>query len=669
VARALIARRVAGPWIMVDELIYSELAKSFAAHGTFLVRGAPGTGYGVVYPVLIAPAWRLFSAIPDAYALAKGINAVAMSLTVVPAYFLARRLVPPAAAVGAGVLAILVPSMLYTGALMTENAFYPLFVSFCLAFTCVLERPTLRRQVVVLAAFIATYATRAEAVALLPALAVGPLLLGWIDGSVRAAARAFAPLYACLVGGVLFVLAATVARGRSPLSVLGAYRAATSAAYSPWTAAKYLLWHVAELDLSLGVLPFAALLALWLAPRALPRAGRAFVAATLPVSVFLAIEVATFASEQSRAIEERNLFYLDAPALIALVAVAGRTLPRRPLLTAAAIAAALPVTIPFARFVGNGATTDTFGLLAWWRVEQIGVSAGNLRWVALAGAVVAGLVFIGRAWPVFVLPVLAGAYLVVTSVAADTGPHGIEATAAGSFAAGIAGVDRNWIDRAVGHRATVAVVWRGDGAPQQVWDNELFNRSVGPVYDLGAPLPGDLAETPVHEATGGTLVDATGRAVSAAYVLAAGGAAVEGTVVAADPAVGLSLLRVSGRLVIQTQVTGIYPDPGDTWSGPQVVYSRRDCAGGTLTVVLASDPALYMRAQVVTARVAGRVVGRASVPPAGTSRLVVALHPGPGSLCRVVFTTAQALVPARVIPGSTDRRPLGAHFLRFDFRP
>ena len=73
--RVALARRMVAPWIMVDELVYSELAKSFAAHGQFLVRGVPSHGYGFVYPVLIAPAWRLFDAVPEAYAAAKAINA------------------------------------------------------------------------------------------------------------------------------------------------------------------------------------------------------------------------------------------------------------------------------------------------------------------------------------------------------------------------------------------------------------------------------------------------------------------------------------------------------------------------------------------------------------------------------------------------------------------
>ena len=58
--RFAFARHMVGPWIMIDEIVYSELAKSFAAHGHFLVRGVPSHGYGLVYPVVIAPAWRAF---------------------------------------------------------------------------------------------------------------------------------------------------------------------------------------------------------------------------------------------------------------------------------------------------------------------------------------------------------------------------------------------------------------------------------------------------------------------------------------------------------------------------------------------------------------------------------------------------------------------------------
>ncbi len=66
--RAWLARGPFGPFIMVDELIYSELARSFAAGDGFRIRDVPATGFGVVYPVLISPAYALFDALPTAYA-------------------------------------------------------------------------------------------------------------------------------------------------------------------------------------------------------------------------------------------------------------------------------------------------------------------------------------------------------------------------------------------------------------------------------------------------------------------------------------------------------------------------------------------------------------------------------------------------------------------------
>jgi hypothetical protein len=47
----------------------------------------------------------------------------------------------------------------------------------------------------------------------------------------------------------------------------------------------------------------------------------------------------------------------------------------------------------------------------------------------------------------------------------------------------------------------------------------------------------------------------------------------------------------------------------------------------------------------------------------------VPLEAGPGHVCSVTFRVAKTLVPADVIPGSTDTRPLGVHFLRFDYHP
>ena len=196
----------------------------------FLVRGVPSHGYGFVYPVLIAPAWRLFTSIPDAYTAAKAINAVLMSLAAIPAYFLARRVLPAGLSLVAALLAVLVPSMLYTGMLMTENAFYPLFLlaAFLLVAHARARRPPFR-QIALLAVCGVAFETRAQAVALFAAVATAPILLALVERrGARATLRRYGWLYGLLGGGAALALAGTVAAGRSPLSLLGAYRAATS---------------------------------------------------------------------------------------------------------------------------------------------------------------------------------------------------------------------------------------------------------------------------------------------------------------------------------------------------------------------------------------------------------------------------------------------------------
>ena len=69
----LLGRRMVAPFILTDELIYSEAAKSFAAHGTLFVRDHSWVALAPVYPVLISPAWAIFTHIPDAYAAANSV--------------------------------------------------------------------------------------------------------------------------------------------------------------------------------------------------------------------------------------------------------------------------------------------------------------------------------------------------------------------------------------------------------------------------------------------------------------------------------------------------------------------------------------------------------------------------------------------------------------------
>jgi hypothetical protein len=630
--RAALAHRIVAPWIMVDELVYSELAKSFAAHGSFLVRGVPSHGYGFVYPVLLAPAWRIFGSVPDAYAAAKVLNSVVMSLAAVPAYFLARRLLPSRLALLVAALSVTVPSMLYTGTLMTENAFYPIFLTCVLALVAMLERPTPARQVLVLVLCGLAYATRQQAVALVPAILCAPVLYA------PRRLRSYLTLYGIVAAGVVVALLGTVARGRSPLTLLGAYRAATTSSYSVGDVLRFLVYHLGEIDLYLGVLPFAALVALWLAPGA----ARAFAAATLPVFAFLVVEVAAFASQASvDKIEERNLFYVAPFALTALLALPR---PRRAMLAAAAVAGVLPVFVDYPRFIATSAVADTFALLPWWWVQDHWIHLDQVRWAALAVALAAAALFaLLPARYVLLLPALVAAYFVLTTLVVENGRHGIHQASLGKLYAGIRRSQPDWIDRAVGPDASVAILRTGSTADETVWENEFFNRSVHAVYFARVSrVPDPLPE---HPLTASTRVQ---------YVLAEDAA---GTPVASDPGIGVTLFKVDGRLVIPTHVSGLYPN--DTWSGTRVTYVRRPCSGGALTVTLGSDPSLFSRPQLV-------LVGarRILVPPAQTTTVTLPLRPGPGGACRLVF-----LVPHTKVPGHGDRRALGVHFLSFTHTP
>jgi hypothetical protein len=666
-ARVALGHRMVAPWIMVDEIVYSELAKNVAAHGEFLVRGVPSHGYGFVYPVLIAPAWALFGSVPSAYEAAKAIDAVLMSLAALPAYFLARRILPSRLALLAAGLTVLVPAMLYTGVLMTENAFYPIFLVTVLVLQVTLERPTPLRQAGLLALCVLAFETRAQAVALFAAVATAPLLLGLVERrGLRGTIRPFAWLYGLLGAGALLALAETAVRGSSPLTLLGAYRAAASSTtYTPGGILRFFVYHAAGLDLALGILPFAALLAMWLAPRRPTPAARAFTVASLAVSAWLLAEVAAFASASYvDRIEERNMFYLAPFALIALLGLAADGVvprARRPILAAAAVAGVLPFFIPYTRFITTSAVSDTFALLPWWWAQDHLIHLPQVRWAALAVSLVAAALFalLPRRYAL-VLPALVAVYFVLTAVVVESGRHGIHKATVGSLWAGTHMPHPDWIDRAVGRNASVSVLWTGTMAtPYPVYENEFFSRSVRTVYDVdGAHRPDPLPEVEATRAPSGVLTTATGRAVRAQYVLADGAVELAGHVVARDP-VGVDLYRVNGPVVILTHVSGLYPN--DTWSRRTVTYQRVECTGGTVAVELQGDAGLFRRPQTVVATEHGAVVGRARIPVKGMTTLRVPLRPEHG-VCTVRYTVGRTAVP-----GPRDHRRLGAHFLTFAY--
>lgn len=675
--RAWLARGMLAPFIMVDELIYSELAKSFADGFTFAVREIPTRGYGIVYPVTIAPAYLLFERVPDAYAALKTINSLVMSLAAIPAYLIARRVVRPSLALLAAVLAVAVPSMVYTATAMTENAFYPVFLVMTLLLVRMIERPTVGAQIAFLVLVAVALLTRAQAVAAIPAALVAPLLLelfehkGW-----RRALRPYRLLFAVVAGAVVLALLAQVVRGRPFSSLLGAYAVVGNGSYDLGKALHFLVYHLAELDLYLGIVPVAVTIVLVACGRSLDRPLQMLLAVTLSLTAWFAVVVATFASRFADRIQERNLFVVTPLFLVLLLAWVERGAPR-PRLTAPAAAtgsALLVLAIPFERFITTSSVSDTLMLLPWWAVlEKVGIG-----WVPplvlLLGVVFTGVMLVVPRRYAIALPLLVLAYWIVVLKPIWFGPYpyGVRQAGAGALFQGIRGVPRDWIDDAVPNGARVAVLYTGRADRFTVNQNEFFNRSVGPVYYTSSPTPGGegLGETRVTVgARDGVVRLPDGSALTPGYVLADGSVEPEATAVARDLGLGMTVWRVNGPLVLAaTTVTGVYED---RWSGPVVTWRRKQCRGGTLTVSLSGDARLFPEGQTVTAGYpddqptssAGRSV---RVEPNRPARLTVSVRPRNG-VCHASFLVQPTAVPSEVIPGSTDDRVLGTHFNAFAY--
>ena len=173
--RIWVSRKIVTPWIMSDEFLYSELARSFASGDGILVREASFPIYNVGYPLLVPPAW-LAGSMARTYQLAKALNVMLMTTALIPVYFWSRRLMRPIYAVGATALVALIPAFVFTGMLMTENAALPAMVLAFFVIALMLERPTLWYQALALASVGLACLMRTQAIVLAAVLRVAVLV-------------------------------------------------------------------------------------------------------------------------------------------------------------------------------------------------------------------------------------------------------------------------------------------------------------------------------------------------------------------------------------------------------------------------------------------------------------------------------------------------------------
>jgi glycosyltransferase involved in cell wall biosynthesis len=662
IVQLALATRVVSPWIMVDELVYSDMARSFADTGHFLLRGVHAN-YGFVYPLLLSPAYRIFGSTADAYLWARALNAIAMCSVVFPTYLLARRVVRPGYALAAAALAVSVPPVIYVGTLMTENAFYPIFMWLALALVLALEQPTVRRQVILVGLCVLAFLTRAQAVALVPAVLTAPLLLAWIERGRPRRLAAWKPLYGIIAAGAIVVTIVELARGHSPSQLLGGYSVTTqNGTYHLWPSLRWVLYHVASLDLSLFVLPFAALIVLVANARHLDRALRAYCAAAAMLVVWLTLEVGVFASAWSLRVEERNLFYVAPLFLIALFAWLERGQPRpsRAIVVAAGLAAALPGAIPFLGLMNINAESDTPFLQPWWYLGDRVAGRENVALLAVVVslALAAAFLWLPRRYAPL-LPALVALGFFLTWIPLQWWIHSFPRLSVAAYSTGIS-EPRSWVDKAVGPGADVTLVWTGDN-PYRGWENEFWNRSVRRVFDAGSStlLAGASEPRLTVQKSTGVFLDPSGQPVHVRYVLADPTLVIVGQKIAEDAPKQMAVYRVDGLLRTRVTIRGWYPD---TWTGPHAEWMLRGCTRGQLRVPVHTNPVLFA-GETQTIAVSGSTepfVVR--LPPTATRTIVVPLHPQAG-VCRIRFDITPSRKPAN------DPRTLGVLATGFEYVP
>jgi hypothetical protein len=585
--RSWFAGRVPAPWITPDEQTYALIGRSFYGSGRFEILGREVGLLSLVYPAVIGLPFRVLA--PEtAYALVKGLQAFVMSLAAVPVFFWGRSIMSQRWALAAAALTLAVPGLAYSGFLMTEVAFYPVLSVSAWAMARALARPSLGNQALLLAAMLLAIATRLQAVVLVPVLALALLLELVFARAPLASLRRFLPVFAGLLAVTgLWVLLTTSGLG-SGSHLLGSYQVTGTTSYDPVDAARFAVYHLADLLLLTAVVPVVTLTLLAVgavAGRERSADARAFVAVTVAYVLGFTAEVGLFASSLLGRLGERYLLALVPLLFLSLALWLERGGPRPTLATVLASLAALAllVALPI-RFISAGAAPDAFSTIPLYEL-RLHLSALQLKLaIALVAASLLALLFFLPARRSWLLPLVLLVLLAPASVSASR----FVAKQARGFRALTVGADARWIDRFA--QAPVAFVYGGEygfSGGGSVWANLFWNRRLAAVYTLrGANVVGPIPKQAVSIAGDGRLL-AGNRQVEARYAVGSEALSFFGTRINTGAAYALWKLAPPAR--ISTRMAGMRLLSSDIdVRASLTVYA---CRGGALELVLVAPEA------------------------------------------------------------------------------
>jgi len=519
--RVLLVRVETEPKVFGDEVIYTDLAKNIALHGRPLLRGQLEIGYSVLYPLFLSPAYRLASDGAAAFAAAKTMNAVAMALTAIPTYALARRVLSHGWSLGVAALVVLEPWTAYASFTMTESLFLPSFTAFALLLVRMLERATAARQLLVLITLALLVGIRPQALVLTGSVVGAIALKGLLAGRVRRVVREHAVL---LAGLALALLAGSITRVAGVSLPAGSAGQLVSLAYSPVSLAKWTLWNLAVYEVALGVIALAAFpLALrGLLSRSAPDRDRSLGIAALTLSAGLLLSVAALSASRFGLgiLHERNLFYATPLVLVCLAhwLAHGLERPRLPTVAVALGAIALPATLPeHVTRITNNVDSPTAAWLS--ELKNQTPSVPIIGWTV-------GIAALGAAAMLLIRRTLAPILAVVLAFVALTGPLDYSGALTPQQDRTLA-----WVDRALPKGAAATLIHLGLSRPDQpcsrdagnaqktlvVW-TEFFNARVDRVTHMFEPVP-DTVPSPKLTVAPGGIVHEHGRPFTPAYAI------------------------------------------------------------------------------------------------------------------------------------------------------
>jgi hypothetical protein len=481
-------------------------------------------------------------------------------------YLLARRLLPPWWSVAVTALSLAIPSSVYVSLVLTESVSYLVAWVTILAIVLALEHVSAPRQLAVLGAVALATLTRAQFAVLFAAYVAGLVAL-WLAVPARRprSRRSLLELWPTLVAlaaGVVLVVVDPLLSGGSPTLLPGAYDELWEG-YDPLEVAKWLVYHLAALELYVAVVPLAVapiVLALLLErARRGSAPSAAFASAFLTVNASLLLVAAAFSSTEAGLdhLHDRYLFYVVLLWLVCLAVWLHEGLPRPVVAMAigAALALVLPAVLPFSQLAAEElADVDAIVTHLWAAIQQQAVElapgelSGRRVLAVVVVTLVAATVFVPRRlW--LVLAVTVASILLLQG-----GIAWRDSVRAAQDLEGLVPRDRTWVDRAVPEAGVVASLYvaapclRERGTVEARLLTEFFNRAVGRAAHLTEPDSSLLPSTDVRIAADGTIVRESGGPFEAEYVLAPRGIAFDGRALARGTPVPLVVWRVDSPL-------------------------------------------------------------------------------------------------------------------------